>query len=436
MDDHTAAHDSTSTGAAVLVIDQDPTTLQVAQQALSPLGIAVHGLTRAADVDAALAAHSVSLLILNVVLPDADGRMLLARLKQQSATAAIPAFVVLGFFGPQPQDECIRLGAAEVILKPIDPDQLARLVSIALHHSTDATPDPLHDELTGLPNRAAFAEAFAREIAEIRRGGPPLSIALVDIDRLAAINDAHGRALGDIALRNAGTRLGTALRDSDLIARWEADEFAVLFPGTDLTTAARALTKAQAVFAATPVVQERGTSFDVTFSAGVTPVPAHASLEEALATADRALLRSRTAGPSSILAAEDDATDAKPTILVAEDDRVAAALVRHRLERAGFVIVHCANGQEAFETALETDLALCILDIRMPGMDGFELLKRLRESPRHGDTPILMLTSLGREEDIVRGLQLGANDYVTKPFSPVELLARVQRLLRRPGATP
>jgi len=436
MDDQTAAHESTSTGAAVLVIDQDPATLQVAQQALSPLGLAVHGVTRAADVDAALARYSVSLLLLNVVLPDADGRILLARLKQQAATAATPVFVVLGFFGPQPRDECVRLGAAEVLSKPIDPDDLARLASIALDRSPDATRDPLHDELTGLPNRAAFAESFAREIEKLRRGGPSLAIALLDIDGLAAINTAHGPGLGDIALRNAGSRLGTALRDSDLVARWEADEFAVLFPRTDLMTAKRALTKAQAAFAASPVVQEGGTTFDVTFSAGVAPVPARASLEEALATADRALLRARGAGRSCIFAAEDDTTEAKRTILVAEDDRVAAALVRHRLERAGFVIVHRANGQEALETAIETDLSLCILDIRMPGMDGFELLKRLRESPRHGDTPILMLTSLGREEDIVRGLQLGANDYVTKPFSPVELLARVQRLLRKPRATP
>lgn len=436
MDDHTAAHQSTPTGAAVLVIDQDPATLQVAQQALSPLGLAVHGVTRAADVDTALARYSVSLLILNVVLPDADGRILLARLKQQAATAATPVFVVLGFFGPQPRDECVRLGAAEVLPKPINPDDLARLASIALDQSPDATPDPLHDELTGLPNRAAFAESFAREVEKLRRGGPSLAIALLDIDGLAAINTSHGPGLGDIALRNAGSRLGTALRDSDLVARWEADEFAVLFPRTDVVTAKRALTKAQAAFAASPVVQEGGTTFDVTFSAGVAPVPAHASLEEALATADRALLRARAGGRSCIFAAEDDTTEAKPTILVAEDDRVAAALVRHRLERAGFIIVHRANGQEAFETAIETDLSLCILDIRMPGMDGFELLKRLRESPRHGDTPILMLTSLGREEDIVRGLQLGANDYVTKPFSPVELLARVQRLLRRPGAAP
>lgn len=434
MDDHSAAHESRTTGAAVLVIDQDPATLQIAEQALSPLGLAVHGVTKAADVDAALAAYSIRLIILNVVLPDADGRILLARLKQQTATAAIPVFVVLGFFGPQPQDECVRLGAAAVLLKPIDPDHLAHLASIAFDRSTKVTPDPLHDEMTGLPNRAAFAEAFAREIGKRRQGGPSFAIALLDIDGLEAINDTHGRALGDTALQHAGARLATALRDSDLVARWEADEFLVLFPKTDLGTAERALSKAQAAFAASPIVQEGGTTFDVTFSAGVVPVPARASLEEAMATADRALLRARAVGPSSIFAAEDDTIDAKPTILVAEDDRVAAALVRHRLERAGFVIVHRANGQEALETALETDLSLCILDIRMPGMDGFELLKRLRESPRHGETPILMLTSLGREEDIVRGLQLGANDYVTKPFSPVELLARVQRLLRKSGA--
>ncbi|MDH5549462.1 MAG: response regulator [Gemmatimonadota bacterium] len=118
-------------------------------------------------------------------------------------------------------------------------------------------------------------------------------------------------------------------------------------------------------------------------------------------------------------------------MLVAEDDRVTATLVRHRLERAGFEVVHCESGTLALEAAEQVTFGLCISDIRMPGLDGFELVKRLRALPQYEAVPILMLTSLGREEDIVRAFSLGASDYMTKPFSPVELLARVQRLLRR-----
>ena len=81
---------------------------------------------------------------------------------------------------------------------------------------------------------------------------------------------------------------------------------------------------------------------------------------------------------------------------------------------------------------------LVILDVKMPGLDGFEVLERLRGDARFAKTPILMLTSMGQEADVVRGFGLGADDYVLKPFSPVELAARVRRLLKRgrsPNAT-
>ena len=74
---------------------------------------------------------------------------------------------------------------------------------------------------------------------------------------------------------------------------------------------------------------------------------------------------------------------------------------------------------------------MAILDVKMPEMDGFELLDRLRKVPNYYEIPIMMLTSMGREEDIARGFELGADDYMVKPFSPVEVLARVRRLLSR-----
>ena len=87
------------------------------------------------------------------------------------------------------------------------------------------------------------------------------------------------------------------------------------------------------------------------------------------------------------------------------------------------------NGAEAFEWASEADFDLAILDVKVPGMDGFELLERLREIERLSDVPIIMLTGMGSETDVIRGLELGADDYMLKPFSPSELLARVRRLL-------
>ena len=120
-----------------------------------------------------------------------------------------------------------------------------------------------------------------------------------------------------------------------------------------------------------------------------------------------------------------------PTILVAEDDPLSAGILIHRLEKEGFEVLHYPDGAEALEGAVSNQISMAILDVKMPGMDGFELLERLRKVPSYYDLPIMMLTSMGREEDISRGFELGADDYMVKPFSPVEVLARVRRLLSR-----
>jgi DNA-binding response OmpR family regulator len=116
-------------------------------------------------------------------------------------------------------------------------------------------------------------------------------------------------------------------------------------------------------------------------------------------------------------------------VLLAEDDPLTAALVHHRLARDGFEVHGFDDGLEAFAAVREGRHDLIILDVKLPGMDGFELLERIRALPDTGSIPVVMLTAMGREEDIVRGLRLGAHDYVLKPFSPVELSARVRRLL-------
>lgn len=119
-------------------------------------------------------------------------------------------------------------------------------------------------------------------------------------------------------------------------------------------------------------------------------------------------------------------------VLLAEDDDVVAALVTHRLTREGFIVHRFTDGAAARDATQESTFDLAIIDILMPGLDGFELVGALRGTPATRELPIIMLTGLGGERDVERALALGANDYVLKPFSPVELTARVHRLLKDP----
>ena len=115
-------------------------------------------------------------------------------------------------------------------------------------------------------------------------------------------------------------------------------------------------------------------------------------------------------------------------ILLAEDDPLTAALIIHRLEREAFDVAHCSNGLDALEAVATEKFDMIVLDVQMPGIDGFDVLDRIRAMPDLADIPIVLVTAVGSEGDVVRGFALGADDYILKPFSPAELTARVKRL--------
>ncbi len=121
----------------------------------------------------------------------------------------------------------------------------------------------------------------------------------------------------------------------------------------------------------------------------------------------------------------------KPKILVVDDEPDALELISYNLKSAGYDVVTADDGEEALKKARTTQPALIILDVMLPEVDGLEVCKSLRREAATAAVPIIMLTAKAAEIDRVLGLELGADDYVTKPFSPRELVLRVKALLRR-----
>jgi two-component system alkaline phosphatase synthesis response regulator PhoP len=124
-------------------------------------------------------------------------------------------------------------------------------------------------------------------------------------------------------------------------------------------------------------------------------------------------------------------TDDAALILVADDDQDILNLVCLRLEQAGHRTLRAADGEEALMAARTHLPGLCVLDVRMPKLDGFEVLRALRGATETEGIPVIMLTASVHEHDEVRGLDVGADDYVRKPFDARELQARVVEVLRR-----
>ena len=415
----------------VLVVEDDPVTTQIFVQRLATANRQVFVAGRLSEAEKILAEHDVSLILMDLQLPDGDGRELLLRLRERPATSSIPVIVVSSKQGSQVQTECYALGADAYFEKPFDPATVATAVAAKLQRSAELTRGSSIDHLTGLPNRAAFTNAFARAAQLALRSHEPLTVGILDVDRFKSVNDIYGHATGDRVLRRLASVVSQSLRASDLIARWGGEEFAVFFPNTDLKEARMALNKALKAFRAEKFSARGGRTFQVSFSAGLAEFKQGISIEQSIANADRFLYLAKAAGRDQVLSETDKISSFKKTVLLVEDDDLTASIIERYLKKDGFKIIHARESEGALEALSDKSISLITLDVKIPGMDGFELLQRFRKVPSLHQTPIIMLTSSAKQEDIVRGFQLGADDYILKPFSPRELLARVHRFLQK-----
>lgn len=128
-------------------------------------------------------------------------------------------------------------------------------------------------------------------------------------------------------------------------------------------------------------------------------------------------------------------TMGKTTIVIVEDDPDIIEMARYNLERGGFIVLTASDGEKGLATIRRHKPDVVLLDLMLPGIDGLEVCRRLRGAEATADLPVIMLTAKGEETDVVVGLEIGADEYVTKPFSPRALVARVRALLRRVQGT-
>ena len=125
----------------------------------------------------------------------------------------------------------------------------------------------------------------------------------------------------------------------------------------------------------------------------------------------------------------------KYRIVLAEDEPQVARLTIFKLELEGYEVIWEKDGEAAYESIKANNPDLVILDIMMPVMDGYQVLKKMKEDENLKNIPVVMLTVRGQEQDILRGFDLGSDDYIVKPFRPAELAARVKTILRRVGGS-
>jgi two-component system, cell cycle response regulator len=415
----------------ILVVENESNMARLLEQILAGSDREVLLARSGEEATRLLSEKTVSLVVLDLSLPDTDGRNILMTLRERAATASVPVIVLSGLGGALPKAECYALGADAFFEKPVAPDVLRAAISARLHRSLENRREARQDNLTGLPNRAGFIENFRRYTSLAGRRREPLTLALLDCDRLKLINESFGHVAGDALLRHAARCLARWLRRSDLLARWDADEFTLLFPGTTLEGACRAVDKVLHMFAQEIFRTADGRTIPISFSAGIISVSPDARVEEAISEADRFLYLAKANGRGRWMSATDWVQPPVEKVLLAAEDSAIAKLIGETLAQEGLQAVHCPDVPSTLQALMNSTFKLCILDLHKSASNGNSILTEIRRLTDENALPVLMLTSLGLDDEVAIGFELGADDYLVKPFTAFDLMLHVRNLLRR-----
>ena len=379
-------------------------------------------------------------LVIDIDFTEIDGFQILERIQQHNHKQFVPKVIISNENTRETRIKAYEMGADDFIGKPIDMEEFSVRIKRQLQRKQIFDESVLIDELTKVYNRRFLFDLLERYLKELERTNSVFSIALLDLDYFKDINDSYGHLTGDKVLEAFADFLKRKLRGSDIVFRYGGEEFVILLPRTNSQEAIDVINRVLEQFKSIQF-DEQGRTFQLSFSAGVYMVdnPAEAS-QEILKMADHALYEAKEKGRSRVHGANISNQPANNilNVSVIDDDAIIRTLLVRVLqtidtEKVELNIKSFENGEKFFESERLTEKGkhFLILDGVMPVMDGIEVLDRVKNSPQSNGVHVLMLTGRKSEYDIARALKLGADDYVTKPFSITELQARIQRLIKR-----
>ncbi|RKY48348.1 MAG: hypothetical protein DRP86_06625, partial [Candidatus Neomarinimicrobiota bacterium] len=359
----------------------------------------------------------------DLVLPDRDGRAILVNMRKSPYMKRVPILVMSALTDFKHKQECYALGADGFIQKPFMPEDVILTVQTILNQYESSSDAPLSDKTKALHERE-LQSFYQKTHALMQMTRSHATLVKIAIDDLQTYRLHFGRDIEEKIVTKARDIINDHLRDSDYLFRHGDGSFSIILPNTSLDDAS--LIVERMLF----YIREIGKK-DIQFfmSAGLVDLGDVKSYEEATTAVNALLARAQNEGGNRMVL-QSRSESLKNKIMLAEDDRLMANIIIHNLKKAGLEVDYFSDGALALEGAENHDYALIITDIKMPVIDGFELLRRVRMLPGKTHTPVLILTSMGNEDDIVRAFDLGADDYLLKPFSPKELIARVNRMLR------
>ena len=344
-----------------------------------------------------------------------------------------------GYYKKREQRLLKKLHQQEIALNAANQKlaQLIRNQTAQLDETTEqraAQDQKLKEELYKDPLTGAYNRRYYEEV--VRKSIGPAGIALMDVDDFKICNDTYGHYAGDVALKTVASAIQSCIRSSDLLIRYGGDEFLLVLPGIpgDFLQ-----TKLEQICTAAQMASVPGyPHFRVTLSIGGTLQSITDPVENIVRRADWLMYQAKCRKnavmvevPGHSLAALEKLLQNKSQILLVDDSAMSRMILKEILG-GDYSILEAENGQECLEKmqAEAGNIALVLLDINMPVMDGFEVLKAMNVNHTIEDIPVIMISSDDSDAAIRRSYELGASDYVTRPFDARIVYRRVTNTIK------
>ena len=424
----------------LLLIDDDTSFLMYMKEELEKIGWYVVPIANPEKAIMSYYDVRPDCAIIDIYMEGTNGFEVLDFFKKKLKQQFIPTVMVSAENSKEVRIKSYEMGADDFIGKPFDLEEFIVRVKRQMERKKQMEELVLIDELTLVYNRKYLSQAYAHVQSVWARTGESYCVAVLDIDHFKGVNDQYGHLVGDRVLKEFASQLKSDTRLQDIVFRFGGEEFVILFPNTSIKEACTIVDEIREGFS--QYVFQGDKEFSCTFSAGVAEISDPTKpFDTWLKLADNALYEAKSSG-RNLVKMDGNAKEHTPhkimKIAIVDDDPIIRTVMKDIVSKLPSV-EHIQYDIETFKDGaafIGSDWhgeapCLVILDGVMPKMDGLEVLEQIRSRSDSDRYKVLMLTSRKSERDISRSLQLGADDYMTKPFKLLELEARLGQMLKR-----
>lgn len=411
----------------ILIVSDDPAASRLAEQALTALDREVI-VARAVDwALASIARQFPALLLVDLELPSEA----LDRIADAIATPPDGELAMVVGFSNRSVPLNSRLELVERLAKPLQRLEVADCATRLLKRRNELRRSTLLDAPSGLPNRRALQLAWQARTHSLQRLGEPFALSMLGAPGLSARLAAATEEQQGLLLHQLGDALRALTRRSDGLFRIHRGELLLMLAGCDDASAIVLLRRILERLSEIPFALGGSEKSPIPLVAATLTVNELRDTREVLAQLEALFLKATAQPVRTIVTPASVVQNQLPLVAVIEADPLLQEFLTSLLERENFRVVIAATGAQIDAALALPDLRAVILESSLPGINGLNILAQLRADRRYDETPIVVTSVASRDDSVVKAFEVGADDFLIKPYSPNDLLARLRRSMRR-----